>query len=154
MFKSLSKHVSVLNRICVFFMLALLLLQFMPFWQYGDPAAEVSIQGYIWLPNEHTGLDALFQKTLDADYTINQVLAMPILVLVLGAAGTVCCLVYSNKPLVSLLPLSCGLAGLVGYLAQPAFRLGANWSIHLIVCAVLIVLGALSLLAGLTGDRS
>lgn len=148
MSKKSSVNTSVLSILCAALMLILLVLQFMPFWQYGDPATTVSIQGYIWFPGDHTGLDKALQESVSADYSINDVLLMPILTLVLGAAGIVMCLIKSSNPFMSLLPVACGLVGVWGYLSSPAFHLGANWVLHLIICILILCVGLVSFFTG------
>lgn len=147
MTRKASNLTPTLNVICAILMLVLLVMQFMPFWTYGDPATSVSIQGYIWFPGNHTGLDQALKESVSADYSINDVLLMPILTLVLGAAGIVLCLLKSANPFVSLLPAACGLAGTWGYLTGTAFHVGSGWVFHLILCIVLLALGLISLLS-------
>ena len=48
-----------------------------------------------------------------------------------------------------LLPMACGLAGVWGFLAKAAFRLGATWGWQLALCIALIALGASALVMGL-----
>lgn len=139
---------SVLNVVCAVLMLILLVLQFLPFWSYGDPSVSVSIQEYIWFPGDHTGLDKELTALVSADYSINDVLLMPILTLVLGAVGIVMCLFKSSNSRISLLPTACGLVGAFGYLTGAAFQVGSGWALHLVVCLLLVCAGLACLLSG------
>lgn len=143
---NLTTRHTVLNLTCALVMLVLLVLQFMPFWTYGEPAQSVSIQEYIWFPGNHTGLDKVMQATLYSDYKIDDILLMPILTLVLGAAGIVLCIFKADNPFVSLLPTACGAVSALGYLTHSAFQTGSNWTLHLLVCIILFVLGLVSLI--------
>lgn len=153
MARKASNRTPILNVICAVLMLVLLVLQFMPFWTYSDPATSVSIQGYIWFPGDHTGLDKALKESVSADYSINDVLLMPILTLVLGAVGIVLCLIQSDNPFVSLLPAACGLAGTWGYLTGAAFHVGSGWEFHLILCIALLALGLISLISLLSARQ-
>lgn len=156
MTRKASNLTPILNVICAVLMLVLLVLlvlQFMPFGTYGDPATPVSIQGYIWFPGDHTGLDKALKESVSADYSINDVLLMPILTLVLGAVGIVLCLIQSDNPFVSLLPAACGLAGTWGYLTGAAFHVGSGWVFHLILCIALLALGLISLISLLSARQ-
>lgn len=153
MTRKASNLTPILNVICAVLMLVLLVLQFMPFWTYGDPATSVSIQGYIWFPGDHTGLSKAFTESVSADYSINDVLLMPILTLMMGAVGIVLCLIQSDNPFVSLLPAACGLAGTWGYLTGAAFHLGSGWVFHLILCIALLALGLISLISLLSARQ-
>ncbi len=144
--KTATRYATICNGICVFLSLLLLILQFSPFWQTEEGA--VSIQGYVWFPTNHTALQGVLREaTGNGDFSVNDILAMPILVLLTGVAGMGICLWQRQKPLALLLPTFCGLAGVWGYLTNPVMRLGANWGLHLTVCIALAVVGAVGLLA-------
>ena len=78
---------------------------------------------------------------------MNDVLGMPILVLVAGAVGVVLCLIKSGSGFASILPAICGVAGVWGFLAKPAFQLGSTWQIQLALSAVILVLAIVSIAA-------
>lgn len=60
----------IANLICVLCLIAVLVLQMQPYWQYEkDGETEtVSIAGYVWLPKEHKDLETVFKDALEADY--------------------------------------------------------------------------------------
>ena len=133
----------ILGMICAVFMAALLVMQFMPFWHYGDPEASASIQGFVWFPSENAALEKYIRtETENTAFSVGDIVGMPILELVLCAVGIVFCGWKGNAPLTGLLPAAAGAVGIWGYLAHAAFHLGGNWIVHLVLCAVLLALGA------------
>lgn len=121
----------------------LLILHFMPYWSYEG--ISTSIQTYIWSPSDHAQLETYLASQIGGEFSINNILLMPILVLVMTVAGIILCLWKWETPLMSLIPLFCGLVGVWGYLFKPAFQLGSNWVLHLVVCIGMIASSALTL---------
>lgn len=143
------KLTKIMNIACAVLALVLLVMQFMPFWYMGEETEPVSIGGYVWFPSDHGEVTSYLQEQVNSDFKINDVIAMPILVLLLGAASMVVCIWQMNNPLVSILPIACGLSGVWGFLAKAAFRLGSTWGFQLALCIGLIALGAAALVVGL-----
>lgn len=141
---SKTDRTATLNRICAVLMLCLVVLQFLPFWSYPieGGTARSSIQGYIWFPSDHPDLLAALQAELGAEFRVNDVVGMPVLVLLTGVVGFFTCLACSNQRIVSLLPLACGLSACYGYLFNPAFRFSSLWILHFLF-ALLIFAAAL-----------
>ncbi len=133
----------IFNIITIILMGVLLVLHFMPFWSYDG--ISTSIQSYIWFPTDHAPLESYIAGQVGSDYQINDILLMPILVLLLTVIGIILCIAKSDITFVSLIPLACGLVGVWGYLFQPAFQLGTNWVLHLLVCVAMIATSALSM---------
>ena len=115
----------ICNYICVVLMLVILVFQFLPFWHYSteEESFATSIQTYIWFPGE-----------------------CRILVLVSGAVGIVLCLIKAKSAIVSLLPAICGISGIWGFLSTPAFQLGSNWVVSLVLCIAVLLVSLVSLL--------
>ena len=109
-------------------MLALLVMQFVPFWTEGDGTASIS--DYIWFPREHKELNNSLKEVFGKDYRINQYLIGPIALLVSAAAGIVFSVLKRGKLNSFLLPLVCGLAGYTTYFTYAPYKLGANWIVH------------------------
>lgn len=150
------RFVRACNVVCAALMLALLVLQFLPFWSYEteEGARSASIQSYIWFPGDMTDLEAsLAEATGDEAFSVNAILGMPIVVLLAGAAGVVLCLIKSGSPLASLLPLACGAAGVYGFLAKPAFRLGESWGVQLALSAAVLLLALAALVRAIAAMR-
>ena len=143
------KLTKVMNIACAVLALLLLVMQFTPFWHMGEGTEPVSIGGYVWFPSDHGEVTSYLQEQVSSDFKINDIIGMPILVLLLGAASMVLCIWKMNNPLVSILPIACGLSGVWGFLTKAAFRLGSTWGFQFALCIGLIALGAAALAAGL-----
>lgn len=144
------KKSKICNIICIVFMGIILVLQFMPFWNYGG--MTTSIQNYIWNPLSHTELGEFIAGHVGADYIIDQIIMMPIIVLFSAVAGIIVCIWKSDNLFTAFLPLLCGGAGIWGYLCKPAFRLGANWGIHLAICIIIFAAAILKIVFKLRND--
>lgn len=145
-----SGTVKGLNLLCALLCAVLLVLQFVPFWAEGD--GQVSISGYIWFPSDHKTLDSQLSAEIEG-YSINDAVPMAVLLLVLGVAGIVLCILKMNNALSALVPLACGLVGTFGYLLHPAYRMGSGWQLHCLVCVAMAALAAVVLAAGLRRMR-
>ncbi|MGN0762601.1 MAG: hypothetical protein ACI4MK_04395 [Aristaeellaceae bacterium] len=143
------KLTKVMNIACAVLALVLLVMQFTPFWYMGEETEPVSIGGYIWFPSDHGEVTSYLQEQVSSDFKINDVIGMPILVLLLSVATIVVCIWKMNNPLAGLLPIACGLSGVWGFLAKAAFRLGSTWGFQFTLCIGLIALGAAALVVGL-----
>ncbi len=151
--KTVTRVVSILVAIM---MLALLAMQFMPFWSAKDDSA--SIQGFIWAPGEHKALEKFFKgeysDLYESRYVINGFYMMPVIVFICSIAGTVMCLTKPCEWIWYLLPVICGFFGVWGYLSQPMFQLGPNWIIHLVLCIAVAVVGLIGLICNLLSLKS
>lgn len=126
--------------VCAVLMIVLLVVQFTPFWHYGEAGESCSISSYVWFPSDHKELETWLGEQ-DGAHDLNSFVGMPILILVLSAAGAVICLIKPDKGASALLPAVCGAAGMIGYLTTPALKLGAGWAWHLLICVALLALG-------------
>jgi len=144
--KRLSENIAPLNILCVVLMVLLLVLQFLPFWSYGEPAETASISDYIWWPEDHKSLEKHMQGQFGKDFHVWEIVGMPCGVLAFGVLGILFCLIKPRNPLCTFLPLACGGIGLWGYLCKPAFQLGVNWQLHAALCALIFVVAACTLL--------
>lgn len=148
----MSKKVSVsmLNLVSAALLIVLLVLQFTPFWHFdGETEQSSSIQSYVWFPDDHKELDSYLTEACGENYSLNSIVAMPVLVLALGAVGVVLCAVKSNRWQVSMLPAACGLVGAWGYLSRAAYHLGSGWGFHLVLCIAVTILAAAAIALGL-----
>ena len=132
--------------------LALLVMQFLPFWT--TEKETVSINDYLWLPNEHKSVTKLFKAELDdKKFDPIKIVLWPVLTLVLGVAGIILCFIKKDTLLPYLMTILCGLAGMLTYLTNPVYQWGANWIVHLIVAIVVLVAGVAGLVLKLLADR-
>lgn len=140
------KKTQTLNFVSVVLMAVYVILLFLPFWSYDGISS--SIQSYIWFPGEKAELTAYLTAQLGESYTINNIIWPPILSFVAAVVGVILCAMYNDEPLMCLIPIVGGLIGVWGYLTTPAFQLGGNWILHLVVCIAMILIGVLTLLSG------
>ena len=132
--------------------LALLVMQFLPFWT--TEKETVSINDYLWMPNEHKSVTKLFKAELDdKKFDPIKIVLWPVLTLVLGVAGIILCFIEKDTLLPYLMTILCGLAGMLTYLTNPVYQWGANWIVHLIVAIVVLVAGVAGLVLKLLADR-
>lgn len=145
----------ILNLICAALMLVMIVLQFTPFWHFADGEEQLSasVNGYVWFPEDHKDLTKYLQAEVSEDFKVGQIVGAPIVQLVAGAAGIVLCLLRPKNPLVSLLPVIGGAAGVYGYLTHAALQLGSGWGLHLIVAAATLVTAAAALICALKKEN-
>ena len=133
--------------VCAVLMLAVLELQFTPFWHIGEgeEQQDVSIGAYVWFPSDHKEVDTYMKEQVSSDYTISGVVGVHSLVLVLSAVGLVLCLIKPTMPVTPVVVIGSSLSGLVGCLGMKAFQLGATWLWLLILFIAALVMGGLTL---------
>ena len=133
--------------VCAVLMLAVLVLQFTPFWHVGEgeEQQDVSIGAYVWFPSDHKEVDTYMKEQVSSDYTISGVVGIHSLVLVLSAVGLVLCLIKPTMPVTPVVVIGSSLSGLVGCLGMKAFQLGATWLWLLILFIAALVMGGLTL---------
>lgn len=127
----------ICSVVCAVLLLALVVCQFMPFWTAEETSA--SIQECVWFPQECKDITKMLSNTVEAE--INDIVLMPVVVLVSGVVGAFFCAVKPKKIWAAICPLVCGVIGIHGYLTQPAFQLGGLWMLHLALCVAILVLG-------------
>lgn len=127
------------NRLSALLMALLLILQFVPYWHYGEgDALSASINGFVWFPHHH---DALTEELTaqHKGYSINPIAWTTVGLFVLCAAGAVLCLYKSHASPCAMLPLLAGLLGLGGYLSTPALRAGSLYYVQLALFALMLI---------------
>lgn len=127
------------TRICNWASAALLLVMvvmlFLPFW--GD----VSIMSFIWMPEENKEL----MKTVTAqipDFDMNDIALLPFIMLVGGVYGAYKCIFDSKNVWSGLLPLICGVSGLIALLTHPVYAMGEGWLMNLVVSGLVTAASA------------
>ena len=122
--------IQICNWATAALLLVMVVMQFLPFW--GD----VSIQSFIWLPEENKEL----MKTVTAqipDFDMNDIALLPFIIMVGGAFGVYKCIFDSKNVWSGLLPLICGVCGLIAYLGHPVYAMGEGMIMNLVL-AVLV----------------
>lgn len=141
------------NVICALLLMILLVMQFTPYWQYGEAGESCSIGSYVWFPSDHKDVETWLNGQIE-DFDLNGFVGMPVLLLALSAVGAVLCLIKPDKGWTALLPTLCGAAGTIAYLTDAALKLGSGWAWHLLICIVLLALGIYGLTQWIKEIRS
>lgn len=151
--KKQSFTIRILNYISTAFAIVLLAMQFVPFWgcfqcsTCGD-GKILSIMEYVWFANDHSdGLTAILKNYYIPGFAAIDVVAPTALILLGSIAGVVFCILHPTKSITALFPMIAGVACVIGYLT-PAYQLGQNWQLHLVLgvitllCSVVVMLVA------------
>lgn len=158
MLKKLNLAKRILNYLGAALSLAMLVMQFVPFWTYGEKTA--SINSFVWLKatdGELTGWLASNAPGFNAYTDMNSLVLAPVLMFVLCILGAIFCAKNAKAAFISLLPFFCGVIGIIGYLTQPVLQLGDGWIIHIAISAALALVGLVATVFGAIvyakGDR-
>ncbi len=146
----------LVGYICALLMLALVVLQFMPYWNFQatvknketkqneEVEMNVSIQQYVWLPEDNKDCTKFLQaETGDSKFAAGNIIAFPVLALIVSAVGIVFILINPEFKFIFLFPMIVGIVGLICLNTQVAFSkfTGFNYTSQLVLCAVLTLLG-------------
>ena len=137
--------------ICVILMIASFVLQCVPFWNFGE--VEASINGLIWRPRVHEELQTIFSQETGGTFDLNALVLYPVLQTVSALVGAVICLFLLNRPISALLPICCGVFGMLAYLTNPVLQMGNLWGLHLAVSILLLICGCAALVLGIQEKR-
>jgi hypothetical protein len=147
--ENLVKYISFALAVLI---LGLLVMQFLPFWT--TEKETVSINDYLWMPNEHKSVTKLFKAELDdKKFDPIKIVLWPVLTLVLGVAGIVLCILKRGEFLPCLMTVLCGATGVLTYFTNPVYQMGANWQLHAAVAAVVLVAGLVSVVIHLIPEK-
>lgn len=123
--------------LCGVLMLALVILQFTPFWSANGDSA--SLQSMTWFPGNHRILDTYFRAELGSAYSLNNLVLPTICILILGVLGCAMCIIKPKSAANGWFVLGCGVCGLWGYLFMPVYQLGSGLVLPLILSCLCIV---------------
>lgn len=158
----------VLNYVCAILMLAILVLQFMPFWNCSDCKSHketdkmVSIAEYVWLPEQHKpitndmtdlfksiyGENIVDEKGKPFKFDVSQISTQLIVAFFCGILAPVAALLFSKKTMPLLIPLVGSVATLMIFLMSPVMQVGQNWIISVIVAGVCTAVSAVGTVVG------
>lgn len=124
-----NKMVAICNYVGAALMLAMVVLTFLPYW--GD----VSIQGFIWMPEKNKALMQVVMKQM-RDFDMNDIALIPTIILVAGLFGAFKCVTDGKNPMNALFTLLCGGCGVYALLTHPVYAMGEAWILNLIVAGV------------------
>lgn len=143
--KEKSIHLTrTINILCAVLMLALLILQFVPFWNLDGES--VSIGGYVWFCIDHSNFTSYFQEVLNnTEFNAGNIALFNTVTMAACVVGLIMCLKNSDNHWPSIIPAVYGILGIVGYIAYPVFKLGTQWGLHIGLCIGMLILAAVSL---------
>ncbi len=151
--KNAKKIAGILCIVVAVLMLAMLVMQFMPFWSAEEDTA--SINGYVWLPKSHKDLTNyfkdFFKNEIGIKYSMNYFYLMPVIVLVCCVLGLALCATKRGGLVSFILPLIGGIYGARDYLMNVLFQMGQNWQIHLALCIAMAVVAGLGIAVCILG---
>ncbi len=143
MIMNVNKIAKIMCLVAAVMMLAVLIIQFLPFWSVNEDTT--SVMGYVALPKAHTGINKFFREMFKADFGIKfsmkYVYPMPVVVFFSCILGLFMCAKTYGKFLSFVLPTVAGVYGAQGYLLNIVFRYGMSWQLHLIACIILGLVG-------------
>lgn len=141
-------------------LLVLLILQFMPFWQYPgtietenpetgkkekqEAMLETSIQNYVWFPEDNKDCTKYLESAPNEDnFACGNIVLFPALTLILALACVVCTIIKPDHQFLFIFPLAAGALGVWSLMKQPVFALGNTtlYVVQMVISAVLVVLG-------------
>lgn len=151
------KTLSLVSRICCFLcvalMLALIIIQFVPYWTVEEET--VSMAEMIWFPTEHKDITKVWKKemkALDSEFKMNGLVPMPILSMAAAGIGIFVCL-FKNKSWGSaLLPIISGGAMAYALMIHPIQKTGLHCQTFLILSIVTVAVAAVCLLTGIVAS--
>lgn len=141
----------IINILCVVLLIGVLVTQFLPFWSYTDKEdaeVTVSIDGYVWFPEDHKNLTKDFGEILQIEEKKQiqpNLVYESALLFVACVVSIIFLVVKSGSKFTAVLPLITGILGMKQYLGNYLYQIGQNWQLHLAVCIVLTVVAALNL---------
>ena len=118
-----------------------------------DSEKKISILGYLGFPynaDEFTDDVAYVIK----DYYINNVILLPICILVLALLGVAFAVVKKDSFGSGVCPTAMGLLGLIGYACSAFMKLGDAYTFHMIMYALILVAGGLQLYFGIKEKKA
>lgn len=153
--------IKILTLVCVALMLAVIVLQFIPFWTVAGE--EMSVAEYVWFPEHHKEATKQFAKDLSIPVKqqasiVRSAADTHSLVLALSLLGIFFCLTKFGKGWTSVFPAAAGIIGAIGYFTKPIFQIGSMWYIPGALCAAMAVAGlvilAITVIYVLSGDAT
>ena len=142
----MKKAVRIVNILLAVLMLALLVLQFLPFWTVAD--RQVSIQEYTWFPLDNKDLTKQFETMFGgkANYNLNDVVGMPVLVFFFTVASILFTIFANDKSWISAFPAVAGAGAIIGFLTLPIYQLNEMWVAHVALAGVIVLISLYGLI--------
>lgn len=103
---------------------------------------HLSILGYVGFPYEVEDFSEEMTYRIENFY-INDVVLIPIILLVLCIIGIVMCALKKDKLSAGIVPAILGVVGVVGYLTSDFLKLGDKYTVHIVLFAVIFAVAVL-----------
>ncbi len=103
---------------------------------------KLSILGYVGFPYEVEDFSEEMTYRIENFY-INDVVLVPIILLVLCILGIVMCVMKKDKLSAGIVPAVLGVVGVIGYLTSDFLKLGDKYTVHIVLYAVIFVVAVL-----------
>ena len=142
----------ILSWVCVLMLLAMIVMTFLPYWSCevtervdGEKITYTqtsSISSFSWFPRDHKDLQKQLEKTTGLDLVVNDVVTMPVLLMLLGVAAGAFALAKSRSLIGPVAATLLGLYSTTTYLTDAFLRTGATWSANLAVSIAAAAVGA------------
>jgi len=133
----------IINLICAFILLVLIILQFVPYWHYDGMSA--SINSYVWFPYSHDALKTYLETSLGASVDLNREVITPIIITFVGILILALQIWKPDYSIAMFGTVLIGIAGAYGYLSSDVLQLGSTWILHLVLCIAAVALGILGI---------
>lgn len=144
--EKLNPVVIATNIICAVLLLAMVAVLFLPTWTLEGET--FSLASYIGFPSEKSDLLKNFNDTLELGLKrteipslINEVITVPVCVILLAAVGILTAILSQKTPVSAMVTLLTGALGLIGYGTNPFIALGSSYTTLLIVSGVAAAAG-------------
>lgn len=103
---------------------------------------HLSILGYVGFPYEVEDFSEEMTYRIE-DFYINDVVLVPIILLVLCILGIVMCAMKKDKLSAGIVPALVGIVGVIGYLTSDFLKLGDKYTVHIVLYAVILTVAVL-----------
>lgn len=135
---------TLLKILGIVLMIVIAAVQFLPYWQLEEEA--VSINSYVWFPNDHKDVGKYIKAEVGEEVNIYSIIPAPVVTLLFAVLGIAAFAKYPKLPLSAVCGVVVGIVGLWNYLTCPAYALGANQTLHLVLFGVVLAVNALACL--------
>lgn len=134
------------NYIAALLLLVLVVLMFMPFWTFtrGEATMQVSMNAYVWFPNDNTALQTALRNAIESTGKINvtHTVLQPAFMLIFGVIGAGFCLAKPSSKVAAFFPALVGALGIWCFASISIYRVLNNlWIPMLIICCLALALG-------------
>ncbi len=102
---------------------------------------ECSIAGFVWFPEDNSGLVKDYEKETDTEFMINDEVTMPVLLMVLGVALGIFALVKSKSLIGPLAAFGLALYSVYGYHASDFIKTASCWERNVTVSYIATAVG-------------